>query len=125
MLRRLWAQAQLYLRELATETTVIVCASSALLIISHYQASTGNFRNVFGTVYDKHPAISALGHFYWFGSSFILYFVIPLLIAVATKGSRPVTFEASAAQAMVLAVAEESGCLFDGLCCSLPSPWSD
>lgn len=87
MLRRLSVQAKLYLRELANEPTVIVCASSALLIISHYQASTGNFRNVFGNAYDKHPAGTVLGHFYWFGASFILYFVMPLLIAVATKGS--------------------------------------
>lgn len=87
MLRRLWAQAKLYLRELATEPTVIVCVGSALLIVSHYQAGTGNFRNVFGPQYDKHPAIAAIGHFYWFGSSFILYFVVPLLVSLATRGS--------------------------------------
>ncbi len=78
---------RLYLRELNNEPTVIVCASSALLVISHYQAGTGYFRNVFGATYDAHPAVGALAHFYWFGASFFLYLVMPLLISLATRGS--------------------------------------
>ena len=66
---------------------MIVCAGSLLLVISHYQAGTGYFRNVFGATYDNHPAIVALGHFYWFGASFFLYLVMPLLISFATRGS--------------------------------------
>ena len=81
------ARARLYLRDLGSEATVIVCAGSALLILSHHQASTGYFRNVFGATYDKHPAIGALTHFYWFGASFVLYCVLPLLISTATRGS--------------------------------------
>ena len=78
---------RLYLRDLGNEATVVVCAGSALLVISHYQASTGYFRTVFGARFDSHPALNALTHFWWFGASFGLYFVMPLLISVATKGS--------------------------------------
>ncbi len=81
------ARARLYLRDLGNEATLIVCLGSALLVISHYRAGTGHFRAVFGDVYDKHPAIGALTHFYWFGASFILYCIIPLLFSTATRGS--------------------------------------
>ena len=81
------ARARLYLRDLGNEATVIVCCGSALLVISHHQAGTGYFRNVFGATYDQHPAIGALTHFYWFGASFFLYCIMPLLIATATNGS--------------------------------------
>ncbi len=77
----------MYLRDLGNEATVIVCFGSALLVISHHQASTGYFREVFGTTFDKHPAIGALTHFYWFGASFVLYCLIPLLISAVTRGS--------------------------------------
>jgi len=84
---RLITWARLYLRDLGNEPTVITCAGSALLILSHHQASTSYFRTLFGATYDKHPAIGALTYFYWFGASFFLYLVLPLLISVATRGS--------------------------------------
>ncbi len=69
------------------EPLVIVCGASALLIISHYQGSAGFFRTLVGARFDAHPWSSVLGHFWWFASSFALYLVIPLLLAVATRGS--------------------------------------
>lgn len=71
----------------ASEPTVVVCGACALLIISHYQGNTGYFRTLVGDRFDKHPASNVLGHFWWFGSSLVLYLVVPLVLAVATKGS--------------------------------------
>jgi membrane protease YdiL (CAAX protease family) len=81
------ARARLFLRDLGNEATVVTCAASALLIVSHYQAGTGYFRIVFGAGYDNHPALGALTHLYWFGASFLLYLVMPLIVALATRGS--------------------------------------
>lgn len=80
-------KALAYVRGLDDEATVVMCASSALLIISHYQGSTGYFRNVVGSRFDLHPASQVLSHFWWFGSSFVLYLVAPLLIAFLFRGS--------------------------------------
>ncbi|MCA2980396.1 MAG: CPBP family intramembrane metalloprotease [Myxococcaceae bacterium] len=70
----------------ADEPTVVICGACALLIISHYQGNTGFFRVVFGDRFDKHPAANVLGHFWWFGCSLLLYLVVPLLLAIATRG---------------------------------------
>lgn len=69
-----------------SEPTVIICGASALLIISHYQGNTGFLRSVVGDRWDKHPAGGVLGHFWWFASSLVLYFAMPLVLSVATKG---------------------------------------
>ncbi len=87
MFELLLLRSRQYLRELNNEATVIVCFGSALLVISHHQASTAYFSNVFGTTFNKHPAFGALTHFYWFGASFFLYCVVPLLISTVTRGS--------------------------------------
>lgn len=79
-------RARAYLAGLGDEPTVVLCASSALLIISHYQGSAGYFRVVVGDRFDAHPAAGVLGHFWWFGMSFVLYFVAPLLLAKLTRG---------------------------------------
>lgn len=86
-MKRLLALARAYLAGLADEPTVVICGASALLIVSHYQGSTGYFRTVVGSRFDTHPWNSAFGHFWWFGSSFVLYLVMPLLFALATRGS--------------------------------------
>ncbi len=69
------------------EPTVILCAVPALLIVSHYQGNTGYYRTILGDRLDAAPYAPALGHFWWFGMSLCLYFVTPLLLAYATKGS--------------------------------------
>ncbi len=84
---RFWRWLKPYLRELGGEPTVIICAASALLVVSHYQGATGYFRVVFGSRFDNHPATQVLAHFWWFGSSLVLYLPIPLLVSYATKGS--------------------------------------
>lgn len=76
-----------YLRGLGGEPTVIMCGASALLIVAHYQGSAGYFRNVVGARFDSHPAAAVLGHFWWFAMSVALYLVMPLVLAVATRGS--------------------------------------
>ncbi|MFT3836719.1 MAG: type II CAAX endopeptidase family protein [Myxococcaceae bacterium] len=76
-----------YLRELGGEATVIMIASSALLVVSHYQGATGYFRVVTGTTFDTHPAQMVLSHLWWFCSALVLYMPLPLLIAYGTKGS--------------------------------------
>ena len=72
---------------LGGEPTVIVCGASAFLIVSHYQGSAGFFRTLVGTAFDQHPWNVAFGHFWWFGSSIALYLVMPLILALATRGS--------------------------------------
>ena len=76
-----------YLRDLGGEATVVICGASAVLVISHYQAATGYFYVLFGERFSKHPAVSAFPYLYWFGASFVLYALVPLLLAVATRGS--------------------------------------
>jgi len=76
-----------YLEGLGGEPAVIICGASALLVISHYQGSAGYLRVVAGPRVDGHPAVGALGHLWWFGSSLVLYFLAPLLLAKLTRGS--------------------------------------
>lgn len=81
------ATARRHLRELGGEPTVILAGSSALLIVSHYQGAVGYLHEVVGGRFDTHPARAALGYFWWFGTSVMLYMLMPLVLAVATKGS--------------------------------------
>lgn len=76
-----------YFDGLLGEPTVIVCGASLVLVVSHYQGSAAYFRTIVGSAFDSHPANAAFGHFWWFGSSLVFYFLIPLLMSVATKGS--------------------------------------
>lgn len=76
-----------YLAGFVSEPTVVMCGACALLIISHYQGNTGYFRTFVGDRFDKHPAANVLGHFWWFGSSLLLYLIMPLVLSVATRGS--------------------------------------
>ncbi len=66
---------------------MILCGASAFLIVSHYQGSAGFFRTIVGAALDQHPWSGTFGHFWWFGSSITLYLVMPLLLALATRGS--------------------------------------
>lgn len=70
----------------ASEPTVVICGATALLIISHYQGNTGYFRSLVGDRFDKDPAGNVYGYFWWFGMSLVLYLVMPLVLAIATKG---------------------------------------
>jgi membrane protease YdiL (CAAX protease family) len=79
--------ARVWLRELGSEPTVILCGASAFLVISHYQGGTGYFRNVVGNRFDNHPAFNVMSYWWWFASSFLLYLVMPLILAYATRGS--------------------------------------
>ncbi len=72
---------------LGGEPTVIVCGASAFLIVSHYQGSAGFFRSLFGNRLDALPWSPAFGHLWWFGASVVLYLVLPLVLAFATRGS--------------------------------------
>lgn len=71
---------------LGGEPTVIVVGASAMLVVSHYQGSTGNFHGFFGNGFDKHPWALAFGFLYWFLASVLFYMVLPLIISVATRG---------------------------------------
>lgn len=83
----LWSRVKPLFDGLGGEPTVILCGASAFLIVSHYQGSAGFFRTLFGNTLDAHPWSATFGHFWWFGSSITLYLVMPLLLALATKGS--------------------------------------
>jgi membrane protease YdiL (CAAX protease family) len=84
---RLRAWLTPWLEGLGGEPTVVVCGASAVLVASHYQGSSGFYRVLFGTRFDSLPWAAAMGHFWWFGTSLVFYLVIPLLLAVATRGS--------------------------------------
>lgn len=64
-----------------------MCGACVFLIVSHYQGSAGFFRTLVGTAFDQHPWNATFGHFWWFGASIVLYLVMPLLLALATRGS--------------------------------------
>jgi membrane protease YdiL (CAAX protease family) len=66
---------------------VVLCGASVVLVASHYQGATWYYRVFFGDHFDAHPASGALGHLWWFVTSVLLYFVVPLLLSVATRGS--------------------------------------
>lgn len=72
---------------LGGEPTVILCGASVFLIVSHYQGSAGFFRNIVGASLDLHPWNAVFGHLWWFASSIALYLFMPLLLALATRGS--------------------------------------
>jgi membrane protease YdiL (CAAX protease family) len=74
-------------RELFSEPTVILCAASFVLVVSHYQGSTAYFRVVFDNRFDAHPAFLVMTYGWWFFSSVFLYMLLPLLISFATRGS--------------------------------------
>ena len=75
------------LKGLASEPTVLICGASAFLIMSHYQGSTSYVRELFGARVDKLEFAASVGHFWWFGSSLVLYLILPLLLSYATRGS--------------------------------------
>lgn len=75
-----------YLRELGQEPTVLLVGASAALIVSHYQGSVSFFRETFGSKLTGHPAANALPYFWWFGSSLVLYMLLPLALSYGTKG---------------------------------------
>ena len=82
-----WSRVAPLFEGLGGEPAVILCGASALLIISHYQGSAGFFRGLVGTSLDQHPWNATFGYFWWFGASMVLYLVMPLLLALALKGS--------------------------------------
>ena len=83
----LWSRVAPLFADLGGEPTFIVCGASALLIVSHYQGNVAFLRTLVGPSLDSHPWSVALGYFWWFGASFALYLGMPLLLALATRGS--------------------------------------
>lgn len=73
--------------DLGGEPGIITIGASVFLIVSHYQGSAGYLRNVVGTSLDAHPWNPVFGFFWWFGTSFVFYLVMPLILAYATRGS--------------------------------------
>ncbi|MBL9036973.1 MAG: CPBP family intramembrane metalloprotease [Archangium sp.] len=86
MIRRLGSEVSGEVRALAGEPTTLLLGATTVLLISHYQGSTGAFHEHFSARYGDHPALSALSHFWWFGTSMLFYVAIPLLLSVATRG---------------------------------------
>lgn len=84
-MRRLIASLKPYVRELGGEPAVVLCGASAMLIISHYQAATSSFHDLFGG--SKGPAAPLLPFFWWFGASLFLFVAIPLALSYASRGS--------------------------------------
>jgi membrane protease YdiL (CAAX protease family) len=74
-----------WLEGLGGEAGVVLIASSALLVISHYQGATGYFHNVVGNRLDGHPALTAMSFGWWFFSSFVLYMIVPLILSFALR----------------------------------------
>ncbi len=86
-MKKLFAAIIEELKALAIEPTLIICGASALLVVSHYNGSTGSFYTLFGEALTGHPALGLLSHEYWFATSVLLYLIVPLLLSAATKGS--------------------------------------
>jgi uncharacterized protein len=81
------SQGLTYLRGLRSEPVIILCVSSACLVVSHYQGSGSFFWELFGARFDTHPWSASFSHLWWFAASFFLYLVVPLLTATTTRGS--------------------------------------
>jgi uncharacterized protein len=69
------------------EPAVVICGASAALIIGHYQGNTGFYRTLLGDRFDNKPWSGAVGHFWWFGFSVLVYLLLPLLLSVVSRGS--------------------------------------
>lgn len=82
-----WKRVAPLFEGLGGEPTVILCGASVFLIVSHYQGSAGFFRGLVGNTLDQHPWNATFGHFWWFASSIVLYLVMPLMLALAFRGS--------------------------------------
>ena len=85
--RSLGAWLSPWLRDLGGEPLVIIAGSSAVLILSHYNGSTGFFRRTFGKQVADWPMAAAMPYFWWFGASLLLYLLVPLLLSWVTRGS--------------------------------------
>lgn len=83
----LWSRVAPLFHDLGGEPGIIVVAASVFLIVSHYQGSAGYLRNVVGSSLDAHPWNAVFGFFWWFGTSFVFYLLMPLIVSFATKGS--------------------------------------
>jgi membrane protease YdiL (CAAX protease family) len=74
-------------RGLGGEPAVVLCGATAVLVLSHYQGSTGWFSGALGARFSQSPAKDVLPYFWWFGASIVLYGIVPFLLAAATRGS--------------------------------------
>jgi membrane protease YdiL (CAAX protease family) len=74
-----------WLAGLGDEAAIVIIASSAVLVISHYQGATGYFRTVFGDRFDKHPAVNAMAYGWWFFMSLVLYMIVPLILSFGAR----------------------------------------
>lgn len=85
-LGRAAATARGALRGLRSEATVVLCGSSALLILAHHQGSTHFFRGYLAARFAGHPAAQALPFFWWFLASLVFYLALPLVLARLSGG---------------------------------------
>ncbi|MFL5319366.1 MAG: CPBP family intramembrane glutamic endopeptidase [Myxococcaceae bacterium] len=76
-----------WLRELGGEPTVLLAGAAAALVVSHYQGSVQFFRETFGSHFTDNPWNGALPYFWWFGSSLVLYMLLPIALSYGTKGT--------------------------------------
>jgi membrane protease YdiL (CAAX protease family) len=76
-----------WFRDLGGEPALVLCAGMAFLVICHHQGSTDFFRMVTQNRWAKHPAGASFPFFWWFGMSWLMYFVAPLLSSWITGGS--------------------------------------
>jgi uncharacterized protein len=83
----MWSRVAPLFDGLGGEPAVILIGASVLMIVSHYQGSAGYFRTIVGSSLDQHPWNNVFGFLWWFGTSFVLYLVMPLILAIATRGS--------------------------------------
>lgn len=86
-MRGVWRRIAPYLRDLGGEPALIILGASAVLLIGHYQGSTGFFRRTFGAHFSSHPAAAALPYLWWFGSSLLLFMFVPLALSALFRGS--------------------------------------
>ena len=72
---------------LGGEPALVLCAASAVLVISHYQGSTGWFSGQFGPRFAAAASREALPYFWWFATSLVLYLALPIGLSAVTRGS--------------------------------------
>ncbi len=81
-LKRLWDEVRPTLSGMDLASFVIPISACVVLLLSRYHGGRGAFRRVIGDRLMEWPLAEIHPHLYWFGASFLLYGLIPLIIVL-------------------------------------------
>ena len=72
------------------QTLVVIVGMLFMLLVSHYEGSTGWFNGNLRGRYPKasNQALEVASHVWWFGTSVLLYLILPCALALIARAPR-------------------------------------